>query len=325
MKKKVILYTSIPKNELDRLREHFDVTVFNQLNDANRAEFNAALVEAHGIIGSGVVMSDELLDTAPYLKAVSTISVGIDQFGFEYLSQRKIALMHTPGVLNETVADTVILLALGTARRAVEVSNMVREGGWDRNLPAEYFGVDLHHKKMGIVGMGRIGYAVAKRAHLGFGMSICYHNRSANLEAERDFAAQRLELNELLSTCDFVVALVPLSAATEKMFGKEQFELMKSSAIFVNAARGKVVDESALIEALKNKTIRAAGLDVFEVEPLPASSPLNKLDNALLLPHIGSATTETRYKMVQCAVDNIIAALNGDYSANCANKAQIES
>lgn len=325
MKKKVIVYKSIPEKELNRLNEHFDVTVFNELNDTNRVEFNTALTTAHGIIGSSVMMPNELLDTAPHLQAVSTISVGIDQFGFDYLSQRKIALMHTPGVLNETVADTVILLALGTARRAVEVSNMVREGSWDRNLPAEYFGVDLHHKKMGIVGMGRIGYAVAKRAHMGFGMSICYHNRSANLEAERDFAAQRLELNELLSTCDFVVVLVPLSAATEKMFGKEQFERMKSSAIFVNAARGKVVDEHALIAALKNKTIRAAGLDVFEVEPLPASSPLNQLDNAFLLPHIGSATTETRYNMVQCAVNNLIAALNGDYSQNCANRAEIEN
>ncbi len=320
MKKQVVLYRPIPETELNRLKDHFDVTVFDQVNDKNHNEFVSALQQADGIIGSGVVMTDELLDKAPKLKAVSTISVGFDQFGFDYLSNRNIALMHTPGVLNETVADTVILLALGAARRAVELSNMVKEGRWTQNLTADLFGVDLHHKTVGIVGMGRIGYAVAKRAHMGFGMNICYHNRSANTEAERDFGASRLSLDELLETSDFVVVLVPLSPETEKMFGKKQFELMKPSAIFVNAARGKVVDENALIEALENKTILAAGLDVFEVEPLAPSSPLNKLDNAFLLPHIGSATAETRHSMVVCAVDNLISALQGDYSQNCANK-----
>ncbi len=324
MKKHVVLYRKIPDKELNRLKEHFDVTVFNQVNNENHDAFVAALEHADGIIGSGVVMPDELLDKAPKLKAVSTISVGFDQFGFDYLSNRNIALMHTPGVLNETVADTVILLALGTARRAVELSNMVKEGRWTENLTADLFGVDLHHKTMGIVGMGRIGYAVAKRAHMGFGMNISYHNRSANTEAEQDFGATRLPLDELLKTSDFVVVLVPLSPETEKMFGKEQFELMKASGIFVNAARGKVVDEAALIEALEKKTILAAGLDVFETEPLPSSSPLNNLDNAFLLPHIGSATAETRHSMVVCAVDNIIAALQGDHSQNCANKDRLK-
>ncbi len=320
MKKHVVLYRKIPEAELNRLEEHFDVTVFNQVNKENHDAFITALEHADGIIGSGVVMPDALLDKAPKLKAVSTISVGFDQFGFDYLSNRNIALMHTPGVLNETVADTVMLLALGTARRAVELSNMVREGRWTENLTADLFGVDLHHKTLGIVGMGRIGYAVAKRAHMGFGMNICYYNRSANPDAEQDFEATRLPLDELLKTSDFVVVLVPLSPETEKMFGKEQFELMKSSGIFVNAARGKVVDEAALIEALEKKTILAAGLDVFETEPLSSSSPLNNLDNAFLLPHIGSATAETRHSMVVCAVDNLIAALQGDHSKNCANK-----
>ncbi len=320
MKKEVILYRPIPESELKRLQAHFNVTAFDSINKENFDLFTHALAKAEGIIGSGLVMPDELLDKAPYLKAISTISVGFDQFNVDYLNHRKIALMHTPGVLNETVADTVLLLALGTARRAVELSNMVREGHWTENLPASLFGVDLHHKTMGIIGMGRIGYAVAKRAHMGFGMNICYHNRSANPDAEQDFSAQRLPLDKLLQTSDFVVALVPLSAATEKMFGPAQFEMMKSTGIFINAARGKVVDENALISALESRTILAAGLDVFEVEPLSPSSPLTKLDNAFLLPHIGSATAETRHSMVVCAVDNLIAALRGDYSQNCANK-----
>lgn len=323
MKKQVVLYRSIPQPELKRLKSHFDVTEFNTVDEHNYQDFVDSLSTADGIIGSGVTMSDELLDKAPNLKAVSTISVGYDQFNVDYLSNRSIALMHTPGVLNETVADTVILLALGAARRAVELSNMVKQGRWEQNLTPDLFGVDLHHKTMGIVGMGRIGYTVAKRAHMGFGMDICYYNRSANLDAENDFAAKRLPLDELLKTSDFVVVLVPLTPETEKMFGKEQFESMKSSAIFVNAARGKVVDEKALIEALNSKTILAAGLDVFEVEPLSSSSPLNQLDNAFLLPHIGSATAETRHSMVVCAVDNLIAALQGDYSRNCANSNQL--
>ncbi len=324
MKKQVVLYRSIPENELDRLKDHFDVIEFDKLDESNKDEFISALSQAEGLIGSSYTMSNELLDKAPHLKAVSTISVGVDQFNIDYLSQRQIPLMHTPSVLNETVADTAILLALGTARKAVEVSNMVKEGRWEKSITAEHFGVDLHHKTMGIVGMGRIGYAVAKRAHMGFGMPICYYNRSSNPDAERDFGAKKLPLDELLQTCDFIVVLVPSTPQTEKMFGAEQFKLMKSNAIFVNVARGKVVDEQALIQALQNKTIRAAGLDVFEVEPLPASSPLNQLDNAFLLPHIGSATTETRYQMVQCAVNNLIAALAGDHSTNCANKDQLD-
>ncbi len=319
MKPKVVLYKTIPTKEQAQLEKHFDVTLFNGVNDSNRESFLAAIEEADGIIGSGVMMTNDVLERARNLKAAATISVGTDHFDLSYLSKRGIPLIHTPGVLNETVADTVILLALGAARRASEVSCMVREGRWSKNLTEEHFGVDLHGKTMGIVGMGRIGCAVAKRAHHGFGMSICYYNRSVNSEAEQEFNAKRLPLDELLQQSDFVVMLVPLSAETEKMIGEKEFAQMKSSAIFVNAARGKVVDEQALIDALQRGEILGAGLDVFEVEPLPSSSPLTKLDNAFLLPHIGSATAETRLSMVRCAVDGFIAAMQGDYTQSCAN------
>ncbi|MFZ6042129.1 2-hydroxyacid dehydrogenase [Vibrio natriegens] len=319
MKPKVVLYKTIPDQELAQLENHFDVTFFNGVNDSNREDFFTAIENADGIIGSGVMMPSEVLDRASNLKAAATISVGTDHFDLSYLAQRGIPLIHTPGVLNETVADTVILLALGAARRASELSSMVREGKWLKNLTEEHFGVDLHGKTMGIVGMGRIGCAVAKRAHHGFGMSICYYNRSVNSESEQEFNAKRLPLDALVQQSDFVVILVPLSTETEKLIGEREFSLMKSSAIFVNAARGKVVDEQALIQALQLGQIRGAGLDVFEVEPLPSSSPLTKLDNAFLLPHIGSATTETRLSMVQCAVEGFIAAMQGDYSKSCAN------
>jgi len=319
MKPKVVLYKAIRDQELVQLQQHFEVIQFNSVDDSNRNEFFSAIQDAEGIIGSSVLMPNDVLDNAPNLKAAATMSVGTDYFDLSYLSQRGIPLIHTPGVLNETVADTVILLALGAARRAAELSSMVSEGRWTNSLTEEHFGVDLHGKMMGIIGMGRIGCAVAKRAHNGFGMSICYYNRSKNSEAEQDFNAKRLPLDELLQQSDFVVMLVPLSTETEKLIGEKEFAQMKSNAIFVNAARGKVIDEQALIRALQQGVIRGAGLDVFEIEPLPASSPLTKLDNAFLLPHIGSATTETRQKIVQCAVEGFIAAMQGDYSKNCAN------
>lgn len=325
MKPNVVLYKSIPDLELNKLQRHFNLTCFDGVDAQNRDQFHHAITYAEGIIGSGVNMPAQLLDTATNLKAAATISVGTDHFDLDYLTQRGIPLIHTPGVLNETVADTVILLALGAARRAVELSNMVLDGRWTQNIAEQHFGVDLHGKTMGIIGMGRIGCAVAKRAHHGFGMSICYHNRSANPEAEQDFAAQRLELDELLQVSDFIVVLVPLSERTNKLIGEPQFARMKPSAVFINAARGKVVDEEAMITALKNKVIRAAGLDVFDVEPLPASSELTKLDNVFLLPHIGSATGQTRLAMVECAVDGFIAAMHGDYSQACANQKSLEA
>jgi glyoxylate/hydroxypyruvate/2-ketogluconate reductase len=227
--------------------------------------------------------------------------------------------MHTPGVLNETTADTMFTLIMCTARRAVELSNMVREGRWTSNIGEALYGTDVHGKTLGIIGMGRIGYAIAKRGHFGFDMKIQYSNRSRKLDAEQDLNATYMEMEELLKTSDFVCVMTPLTAETERLIGAKEFAMMKKSAIFINGSRGKVIDEAALVDALNNGTIRAAGLDVFEVEPLPGDSPLCKLDNAVLFPHIGSATAETRLAMITCAVDNLINALNGDISQNCAN------
>ncbi|HEY5715081.1 MAG TPA: D-glycerate dehydrogenase [Psychromonas sp.] len=319
MKKKVVLYKSIPEEQLSRLKTHFEISCFEGINDLNRASFVAALAEAEGLIGASAPMPAAILDKATKLKAVSTISVGTDQFDLDYLAARNVPLMHTPLVLTDTTADTIFMLMMCTARRAVELSNMVREGRWQASIGREYFGVDVHGKTLGVVGMGRIGYALAKRAHLGFDMKINYFNNIGNARAEQDLHAQRMDLATLLKTSDFVCVVLPLTPETEKMFAKAEFEMMKKGAIFINGSRGKIVNEADLITALQNKTIRAAGLDVFEVEPLPGNSPLCSLDNAVLLPHIGSATVETRLKMVSTAVDNLIAALNGDISKNCAN------
>jgi gluconate 2-dehydrogenase len=324
MKKKVILYRDIPAQERQRLDDQFDVTFFDGMNESNKDAFVIALSDTEGLIGSNSTsMPPTLLDLAPRLQAASTISVGTDKFDLTYLSQRGIPLMHTPGVLNETTADTLFTLIMCTARRAIELSNMVREGRWTSNIGESLYGTDVHGKTLGIIGMGRIGYAIAKRGHFGFDMKIQYSNRNRKPDAEQDLNATFMDMEELLKTSDFVCVMTPLTPQTERLIGAKEFAMMKKSAIFINGSRGKVIDETALVEALSNGTIRAAGLDVFEVEPLPASSPLCKLDNAVLFPHIGSATTETRLKMVTCAVDNLINALNGDISQNCANKEQL--
>jgi len=255
----------------------------------------------------------------PQLRATSTISVGYDNFDVDALNARKIALMHTPTVLTETVADTIMALVLSSARRVVDVAERVKAGEWTKSIGPDWFGIDVHHKTMGIVGMGRIGLALAQRAHCGFGMPILYHARRQHAEAEARFQARHCDLETVLQESDFVCVVLPLTEETQHLIGKAQFAMMKKSAIFINAGRGPVVDEAALIEALQNGEIHAAGLDVFEQEPLPADSPLLSLPNVVALPHIGSATHETRYNMAACAVDNLIDALNGKVEQNCVN------
>lgn len=319
MKPNVILYKEIPDDQLARLQSHFNLTYFDGINEANRPDFIRALKEADGIIGASYPITTDYLDVAQKLKAASTISVGVDQFSITEMTERGIYLMHTPGVLTETTADTIFTLVLTTARRAVEMAEMVKAGHWTKSIGPEFYGSDVHGKTIGILGMGRIGYAVAKRAAAGFNMSVLYYNHSVNERAEHDFNAKRCDLDTLLTKSDFVCVVLPLSAETEKFISKEQLHKMKQSAFLINGSRGKIIDEKALIEALQEGVIRGAGLDVFEEEPLSATSPLLSLPNVVALPHIGSATHETRHAMVVCAVDNLIAALNGDASKNCIN------
>ena len=309
MKQNVVLYKKIPTFAMKKLSAHFNVSYFNGINAKNKSDFISALKNAEGLIGASVNMKNDFLKFAPHLKAISTISVGYDNFNVSELTDRKIRLMHTPDVLTDTTADAIFTLILSTARRAVELSIMVREGKWCSSIGSKHYGTDVHHKIIGIIGMGRIGKAVTKRAHCGFDMQILYTGNQANQEAENLYHAEFCTLDDLLARSDFVCITAPLLPSTEKLISREKIALMKPNAILINGARGKIVDQNALIEALRNKTIRAAGLDVFEVEPLPKDSPLLTLNNVVLLPHIGSATEETRNKMAECAVDNLIMAL----------------
>jgi phosphogluconate 2-dehydrogenase len=222
-------------------------------------------------------------------------------------------------VLTETTADTGFALILATARRVVELANMVRSGQWHRNIGPAHFGTDVHGKTLGIIGMGRIGEALAQRGHFGFGMPVLYHSQSRKPAVETRFAAQYRSLEALLQEADFICLTLPLTAQTEGLIGAEQFALMRPESIFINISRGKVVDEAALIDALRHQRIRAAGLDVFEREPLNHDSPLLQLNNVVATPHMGSATHETREAMARCAVDNLLAALAGEKPVNLVN------
>ena len=319
MKPSIILYKALPDDLLRRLEEHFSVTQVPNLRPETVAQHAQAFANAEGLLGSSEAVNTALLEKMPKLRATSTISVGYDNFDVEALNARRVLLMHTPTVLTETVADTVMALVLSSARRVVEVAERVKGGEWTKSIGPDWFGIDVHHKTLGIVGMGRIGMALAQRAHFGFNMPILYNARRRHEQAEERFNARYCDLNTLLDEADFVCLILPLTDETYHLFGAEQFARMKSSAIFINAGRGPVVDEKALISALRNGDIHAAGLDVFEQEPLPASSPLLKMPNVVALPHIGSATHETRYNMAACAVDNLIDALQGKVEKNCVN------
>lgn len=311
MKPNVVLYSSIPQDQKERLEQNFNLIVFDQSPDAHPEAFLDAMKDAEGMIGANMAtrIDETFLAKASKLKAASTISVGFDNYDLEALSQRKIRLMNTPTVLTEGTADLIFTLLMATARRTAELSQYIHNGQWQKGISPEYYGTDVYGKTIGIIGMGRIAKAIAKRAHCGFDMNILYYNRSSHADVESAYGAQRCELDELLKKSDFVVVIVPLVKETDRLITADKLALMKPTAILINGARGRVIDEAELIQALQAKTIRAAGLDVYEVEPLPMDSPLLKLDNVLLSPHVGSATVETRYAMAKCAVDNIINAL----------------
>ncbi|PMY68897.1 MULTISPECIES: D-glycerate dehydrogenase [Pseudomonas] len=319
MKKQVVLYKKLSPPLMARLHEQAQVTLIEDLGAQGLAKLRGALPAAQGLLGASLRLDAELLDLAPRLEAVASVSVGVDNYDIDYLTRRDILLSNTPDVLTETTADTGFALILASARRVVELANLVRAGQWNRNIGPLHFGSDVHGKTLGIIGMGRIGEALAQRGHFGFGMPVIYHSNSPKPAVEQRFGARYCSLPELLQQADFICLTLPLTDQTQGLIGREEFALMRPESIFINISRGKVVDEQALIEALQQRRIRAAGLDVFEREPLGHDSPLLQLNNVVATPHIGSATFETREAMARCAVDNLLAALAGQRPANLVN------
>ena len=318
--KKVVVYRPAPEGLIADLRRDFDVTWMPEVATAQDPAFRAAVAGADGLIGASLKLDKALLDSAPNLKVIASVSVGVDNYDLADLTARGVALTNTPDVLTETTADAAFLLVLMACRRALELAEYIKEGRWTRSLETEFFGMDVHGKKLGVLGMGRIGAAVARRGKFGFGMEIAYTARSTHSDVEAELGARRLPMDALLEWADIVVCTVPLGPETIHLIGAREFELMGPRCVFVNASRGKVVDEAALAEALAGGVIRAAGLDVFETEPLAVTSPLLQLKNAVCLPHIGSATHETREAMVRCAAGNLTAALRGERPPNLVNE-----
>ncbi|WP_242495729.1 2-hydroxyacid dehydrogenase [Salinicola tamaricis] len=310
MRKRILAYRRLDEQQLDQLRERYQVDYFGKLASADDPAFREALGQVHGLIGAGVKITSELLTTAPNLETISSISVGVDSYPVEELTRRGILLSHTR-TCSPRPPPTPARADHGDARRVVELAEYVKRGEWQASIGAEQFGTDVHGKTLGMIGFGRIGQAIARRGALGFGMRVLYAKASPKPALEQALGARHCELDELLREADFVCAIVPLNADTRHLIGAAEFARMKSSAIFINLARGEVVDEAAMIDALERGEIRGAGLDVFAQEPLPADSPLPRMANVVALPHIGSATHETRTAMAQRAVDNLLLALEG--------------
>lgn len=252
----------------------------------------------------------EFLQHASHLQVIANMAVGYDNIDVAAATEHKITITNTPDVLTETTADLTFGLLMTTARRIVEASNLIYENKWGDWSPFMLAGTDIHHKTIGIVGMGRIGEALAKRAQ-GFNMNVLYHNRSRKEKVENELGLEYRSFDALIEEADFVVSLLPLAEGTENKFNQSVFEKMQESAIFINASRGGVVDEDALYEALKQGQIRAAGMDVFKGEPIAGDHPFTELPNAVLLPHIGSATVATRERMLTLCLDNLQGVFHG--------------
>ncbi|WP_134703900.1 D-glycerate dehydrogenase [Ammoniphilus sp. YIM 78166] len=312
MKPKVFIARPVPKEIEDYIAEYCEVETWSSTETIPRSELLKAVQSVEGLLITGGRIDEELLEHAPHLKIVSNISVGYNNFDLEAMKRRGVIGTHTPYVLDDSVADLVLGLMLSCARRIPELDQYVKQGQWQRGDDEVLFGLDVHHATLGIIGMGRIGEAIAKRARFGFDMDVIYTNRSRKFEAEQALGVRYQPMEDLLKQSDFIVLMTPLTPETTRLIGKEQFSLMKDSAIFINVSRGQNVDEQALIEALASGQIRAAGLDVFENEPVAADSPLLKMPQVVTLPHIGSATAKTRMDMARVAAENLVKGVKGE-------------
>lgn len=309
---KIVVTKELPEDLMAKLKgEHHVVLVPQNEEPSYPSKLQAELKDADGLITTKVKIDEALLKEAPQLKLVANLTVGYDNFDLDAMKTYNVLGSHTPGVLDETVADLTFGLILASARRLSELDSVIKNGEWRSKDDFPFYGTDVHHQTLGIVGMGRIGEKIAKRAKLGFDMNVLYYNRTRKPAVEEALGVTYTSFEALLAESDFVVLLTPLTKETYHLFNKRAFELMKPSSFFINVSRGQTVDESALVEALQTGEIRGAGLDVFEQEPINPDNPLLKLKNVTLAPHIGSAVWQTRYDMASLGVDNILAYFSG--------------
>ena len=302
----------------DLLPEHL-----GRLNDAGhevRLTEDAELISVTSLLADAdaliCMLTDpigaQVLDAAPHLRVVANVAVGYENIDLPAAKNRGIVVTNTPDVLTESTADHTFALLLVAARRIPEADTTIRNGEFPSwGLQQQLTGIDVHGKTLGIVGLGRIGAAVARRGHHGFGMSVLYHSKNRKPDLESELGTRRVSFEDLLAQCDFVCVHVPATTETHHMFNAAAFALMKSTAILINVARGSVVDEAALVTALQDGAIAGAGLDVFEREPVIHPGLLELRKHVVLAPHLGSATEETRRAMGDLAIDNVLAVLDG--------------
>jgi glyoxylate reductase len=317
---RVYVTRRLPEPAMERLRQHAEITVWS--TDSLPPPRDVLLKEVAGADGLLALLTDRidgaLLDAAPRVRVVSNYAVGFDNIDVEAATARGVVVTNTPGVLTETVADFAMALLLAVARGVVAADRYTREGRWQSWEPMLFLGQDLYGATLGLVGLGRIGAAVAQRAH-GFRMRMLYHDVVRREDLERDLGLQPTTLEDLLRRSDFISVHTPLTPQTRHLISSAQFALMKPTAVLVNTARGPIVDPDALHRALAERRIWGAGLDVFEVEPVPAAHPLLRLDNIVVAPHIASASVQTRTKMALMAADNLLATLGDQRPPNFVN------
>ncbi len=316
---RVFVTRNLPGDALTLLRQTCEVAVWPGELPPSPDDLRREAAAVHGLL---TLLTDRidapLFAAAPNLVAVSNMATGFDNVDVAEASRRLVIVSRTPGVLTETSADLAFGLILAAARRIAEGDRYVRAGNWRTWGPEIMIGPDVHGATIGIIGLGRVGAAVARRA-AGFDMRILYHGRSRKPQAEKDLGAAYADLDTLLAQSDFISIHAALTDDTRGLIGARQFDLMKPNAILINTARGPLVDQDALYDALRSGAIAGAALDVTDPEPLPADSPLLALDNVVLTPHIASASTDTRSEMARLAAVNLLASLDGDVNDNAVN------
>jgi glyoxylate reductase len=312
MKPKVFVTRVIPEAGLDKIKQHCDAEIWTDPLPPPYEVIRRELAHCDGLVSLLTDTVDiPLMDAAPKLKVVSNFAVGFNNIDVPAATKRGIAVGNTPGVLTDATADMAFCLLIAAARRLVEGHQYTLSGKWKTWEPLGHLGQDLAGRTLGIVGMGRIGYALAKRCRAGWDMKILYTDVNKNEKAEMELAGKQVDLDTLLQEADFISLHTDLNEKTRGMFGKDQFQKMKRTAVLINTARGPLVDQKALAEALKAGTIFAAGLDVTDPEPPESSDPFLKLPNIIIAPHIASATVGTRNAMAEICAGNLVAGLTG--------------
>lgn len=310
MKPKIFVTRHLPGPALKQLAREFDVAVNTEDRPLTKQEILLETKKADALLSLLTDTIDaEVIEANPHLQVISNYAVGYNNVDVEAATKAGIPVCFTPGVLTDTTADLAFALILGVARRLAESDHFLREGKFEGWGPELLLGADVHHKRLGIIGFGRIGQAVAKRG-LGFDMEVVYTSRRPIADSAKCAGVEPVDFETLLRTSDFISLHLPITRETHHLIGEHEFDLMKESAFIINTARGPIIDERALVKALKTGKIAGAGLDVYEREP-EVERELLSLKNTLLLPHIGSATLETRSRMGILAAENAIAIFAG--------------